>query len=457
VRLSAYFLAAVAIATTAGVTLVSKEVQTWRPMGDPLKTPREDSVATRDTSQQTNEQAKPQAAALAGPQAAPTEPNASTPSKDLGWAGAPTSQVIRTVAALLTTAAVLGALFLLWQVRTFVGWLVIALFLAAVLNPAVNWLQRRHRLIKRPLAIVLAYLGVLAAVVFMVGIFLPLLVEQLRGLSDFVTSAAQAPEGPTKYIKGLFRQYGLGGLFERFSVQLSDIRDTLGDLLRNALLSTGQIAVSAAGVVAALATVLTLTFFLILGSERYVDAGVVLFTERHRPLVKSVLGQSAGAISGYVTGNLAISVICGVSTFVVLLILGMPYAAPLALMVAVLDLVPLVGATLGGALLVIVGLFVEPWKAVVLLVFVLVYQQIESNMLQPLVYSKAVQPNGLVILIALLVGGQLLGIPGALLAIPVAEIIRIVVTELRAYRRTTQEADEPTVAPSAPATTLEGG
>jgi predicted PurR-regulated permease PerM len=98
-------------------------------------------------------------------------------------------------------------------------------------------------------------------------------------------------------------------------------------------------------------------------------------------------------------------------------------------------------------LLVIVGLFVEPWKAVVLLVFVLVYQQVESNFLQPIVYSKAVQLNGLVILIALLVGGQLLGIPGALLAIPVAEIIRIVVTELLAYRRTRQEADEPALPP----------
>src|SRR5688572_8817787 len=161
-------------------------------------------------------------------------------------------------------------------------------------------------------------------------------------------------------------------------------------------------------------------------------------------------GPHAGAISGYITGNLAISVICGVTTFAVLLILGMPYAAPLALLVAVLDLVPLVGATLGGALLVIVGVFVEPWKALVLLVFVLVYQQVESNFLQPIVYSKAVQLNGLVILIALLVGGQLLGIPGALLAIPVAEIIRIVVTELLAYRREGQEANKPAVSSQSP-------
>jgi len=351
---------------------------------------------------------------------------------------------------------VLGALFLLWKVRTFIGWFVIALFLAAVLNPAVNWLQRRHRLIKRPLAIALTYLGLVVVLLFVVGIFLPVLVDQINGLAKFVATVANAPEGPTEYLKGLAKQNGLGGLFERFSDQLAELRKQLGDLLRNLFSASGQIAVGVAGFVAALATVLTLTFFLLLGSERYVNAGVGIFPEAHQPLVRRLLTQSAGAISGYITGNLAISVICGVTTFVVLLLLGMPYAAPLALLVAVLDLIPLVGATLGGALLVIVGLFVEPWKAVVLLIFVLVYQQVESNFLQPMVYSKAVQLNGLVILIALLVGGQLLGIPGALLAIPVAEIIRIVVTELLAYRRAGQEAREPAVASSPPQSTESG-
>jgi predicted PurR-regulated permease PerM len=101
-------------------------------------------------------------------------------------------------------------------------------------------------------------------------------------------------------------------------------------------------------------------------------------------------------------------------------------------------------------------LFVEPWKAVVLLVYIVVYQQVEGSVLQPIVYSRAVQLNGLVILIALLVGGQLLGIPGALLAIPVAEIIRIVVTELVAYRRSAQDlAKEPTVASSSRSTISE--
>ena len=406
---------------------------------------------------QGDPQAKPRAKTETAPTPpAPTPPNAPGPSKDPRWASAPTSQVVRTVAtALLTVVVVLVALFLLWKVRTFVGWLVISLFLATVLNPAVNWLQRRHRLIKRPLAIGITYLGVLAAVVLMVGLFLPLLVDQINGLIKFVNTAAQAPQGPTEYIKGLAKQNGLGGLLQRFDAQLADLRKQLGEVLGNLFSATGQIAIGAAGFLAALATVLTLTFFLILGGDRYVDATVGLFARRHRPLVRRILGQAAGAVSGYVTGNLAISLICGVTTFVVLLLLGMPYAAPLALLVAVLDLVPLVGATLGGALLVIVGLFVEPWKAAVLLVFVLVYQQVESNLLQPLVYSQAVQLNGLVILIALLVGGQLLGIPGALLAIPVAEIIRILITEIRDYRREIREADEPTVAASSPPTASE--
>jgi predicted PurR-regulated permease PerM len=398
-----------------------------------------------DETPQRDSKPEPQAQ----PETTPTEPNASMPIKAAGWAGASPTQVMRTVAiALLTTAVVLVAFFLLWKVRTFVGWFVIALFLAAVLNPAVNWLERRFRLINRPLAIGLTYVGVLVALLLVVGIFLPVLTDQINGFIKFVTTAANAPEGPTQYIRGLAKDNGLGGFMQRFDDQLDELRKHLGGVLQNLLSSSGQIVISFAGVIAALATVLTLTFFLLLGSERYVNAGVGLFPERLQLLVRRLLGQSAGAISGYITGNLSISVICGITTFIVLLVLGMPYAAPLALLVAVLDLIPLVGATLGGALLVIVGLFVEPWKAVVLLVFVLVYQQVESSFLQPIVYSKAVQLNGLVILIALLVGGQLLGIPGALLAIPVAEIIRILITELLAYRRGDQEANEPAVAPS---------
>jgi predicted PurR-regulated permease PerM len=361
---------------------------------------------------------------------------------------------MRTVAvALLTAAVVLGALFLLWQIRTFVGWFVAALFLAAMLNPLVNWFQRRHRMIKRPLAIGLTYLGLVVGLLLIVGIFVPVLVDQINSLIKFIGHVANSPQGPQEYIKGLAQQNGLGSLYQKVSGQAGNIQSQVQDLAKGVISSTPDVISGVGGFFAALATVLTITFFLILGSERYLDVGVGLFPETHRPLVRRLLTQSAGAVTGYVTGNLAISAICGVTTFVVLLVLGMPYAAALALLVAVLDLIPLVGATLGGALLVIVGLFVAPWKGVVLLAYILVYQQVEGSVLQPLVYSRAVHLNGLVILIAVLVGGMLLGIPGALLAVPVAEIIRIVVTDLLAYRRERQEANKPAVvAPSQPTT-----
>src|SRR5215217_3347377 len=232
----------------------------------------------KDTQEEP--QANPRAESQAEPQSAPTEPNVSVPGAGVVWVRISPNQVMRTVVvALLSAAVVLGAFFLLWQVRTFVGWFVIALFLAAVLNPVVNWLQRRHRLIKRPLTIVLTYLGLVVALLFIVGILLPILVDQIRSLTNFVAAVANSPEGPTQYLKGLAQQYHLGWVFERFSEQLGDVRSQMGVAARKFLLSTGDIVVSGAGFVTALGTVLTLTFFLILGSERYINAGVGLFAE----------------------------------------------------------------------------------------------------------------------------------------------------------------------------------
>ena len=357
------------------------------------------------------------------------------------------SQVVRTVAVgLLTAAVVVGGLFLLWQVRSFIGWFIIALFLAAVLNPPVNWLERRHRMVKRSIAIVLTYLGVLVALVLVAGIFAPVVVLELRQLIDFIVSVSQAPEGPTEYLRGIADQFGLDWVVDRLSSQLSDLPSQLGELAKSFLLSAGSLAVSAAGFVAALVSILTLTFFMLLGSERLVNGAISFFPEPQRPLVRGILGQSGGAVFGYVSGNLAISFIAGVTTFILLEILGIPDPAALALLVAVLDLIPLVGATLGAVVVIVVGFFAAGIvPAVILIVFFVVYQQFEGSILQPIVYSRAVHLNGLTIFCAVLVGGVLLGIPGALLAIPVAEIIRIVVTDVLAYRRRRQSEVEAAV------------
>jgi predicted PurR-regulated permease PerM len=278
--------------------------------------------------------------------------------------------------------------------------------------------------------------------ILILGVFVPVLIDELRKLIDFIVTVAQAPEGPTAYLRTIADQYEFGWLFDRLSGQLSDLPSQLGDLAKWFLLSAGGIAISAAGFVASLVTILTLTFFMILSSERLVNGSIRLFPEVQQPLVRSILRQSAGAVSGYISGNLAISFIAGVTTFILLVALGMPYPAALALLVAVLDLIPLVGATLAATIVVVVALLVAWWKALILLVFFLVYQQFEGSVLQPLVYSRAVHLDGLTIFSAVLVGGLLLGIPGALLAIPVAEIIRIVVTDSLAYRHAPRSEEE---------------
>src|SRR5215217_2648649 len=357
----------------------------------------------------------------------------------------PTSQVARTVAvALLTAAVVLGGLFLLWQVRTFIGWFVAALFLAAVLNPAVNWLQRRHRMVKRSLAILLTYLGVVVLLVLIAGVFAPLVIQELRDLINFIVGVGQAG-GLQAYLNGVADQYGLGSVFDRLSSLTSDLPSKLGDLAKSFILHVGPLAIGVADFLVAAVTILTLTFFMLLGSERLVNGAVRLFPEPQRPLVRGILGQSGGAVSGYISGNLFISFIAGVTTFIWLELLGVPYAAALALLVAVLDLIPLVGATLGAVVVIAVAFFAAPWKALVLLVWFLIYQNvIEGSILQPLVYSRAVHLDALTIFVAVLVGA-------ALLAIPVAEIIRIVVTDVLAYRRarrSEEEEEEPAVSPA---------
>lgn len=359
------------------------------------------------------------------------------------WVRMAPTQVVRTVAiALLTAAVVLGGLFLLWQVRTFIGWFVAALFLAAVLNPLVNWLQRRHRMVKRSLAILLTYLGVVVALIAIVGVFIPVVIQELRDLIDFIVGVGQAG-GLEPYLKGAADQYGLGWVIDRLSAQTSDLPSKLGDLAKSFLLYVGPIAMDAADLAVAVVSILTLTFFMLLGSEHLVNGAVGLFPERQRPLIRGILGQSGGAIFGYISGNLLISLIAGVTTFIWLEVLGVPYPAALALLVAVLDLIPLVGATLGAVVVIVVAFFVAPWKALVLLVWYLIYQNIiEGSILQPMIYSRAVHLDMLTIFVAVLVGALLLSIPGALLAIPVAEIIRIVVTELLAYRRRRQSEIE---------------
>ena len=135
------------------------------------------------------------------------------------------------------------------------------------------------------------------------------------------------------------------------------------------------------------------------------------------------------------TGNLAISFVAGVASTSVLLVLGVPYAVALGLLVAILDLIPLAGATIAAVIVSTVGFLHSVTAGIVLIVFFILYQQFENQVLQPLVYGRTVQLSPLIVLIAVLMGAKLAGVIGALGAIPVAGAIQVIVVDWLAYRR----------------------
>jgi predicted PurR-regulated permease PerM len=332
------------------------------------------------------------------------------------------------ITIILTTLVVAGVLYLAWESRQILRWLVIALFLAVALDPAVTGLSKRG--VPRALAILLVVLAVIVAFSTLGVLVVPPLVDQVQELIEFATIQVRRPGGLDQAIEELAAQYGVSGYLDL-------LREQAGSLPARLTIATGpllSVTRGLVGSVTALISILLLTFFLLTGSDRFVDASLMLFHPLQRPRLRRILGLSADAVHGYVNGNLLISLIAGVAAFAALSILRVPYAVALALVIALLDLIPLVGSMLGAAIVVVVVLFIDPVKAVILVVFFLLYQQLENNVLQPLVYGRSVKLHPLVIFLAVLAGGNLLGILGALLAIPVAEILRILAAEWLASR-----------------------
>ena len=158
--------------------------------------------------------------------------------------------------------------------------------------------------------------------------------------------------------------------------------------------------------------------------------------ERWRAVGRDVYGT----VSGYVTGNLLISLIAGTLTTVVLLALGVPFAVALGVIVAILDLIPLAGATIAAIIIGTVAFLHSITAGIVVVIFFIVYQQIENHLLQPIVYGRTVQLSPLVILISVLIGAELAGVLGALAAIPVAGSLQVVFADWLRHRRAADPA-----------------
>jgi predicted PurR-regulated permease PerM len=343
---------------------------------------------------------------------------------------------------LIVIGLVLATLLVLligYAARRVLIWIVIAMFFAVALHPAASWLERRITWCQRWLSTLLVFLLVFAVLVALATLFVVPLANEGARFADQLPQLMrdiQAGRGP------------LGGLVERFHLReyVGQHRDQIRSYVAGLGAPTLAFLRGAVTTVAGIITIFVMAYLMVLEGPRAVDAFLALFDGRRAERIRRVGGDCARTVTGYITGNLLISVICGLLTYVVLLVLRVPFAGLIALFVAIADLIPLVGATLGAVVAAVAGFAHSVVAGVAVIVFFIVYQQVENHLLQPVILSRTVQLNPLTVLISILIAVELAGVLGALLAIPVAGMVQIIARDLWDQRRGSPK-DEPTVGP----------
>jgi predicted PurR-regulated permease PerM len=338
---------------------------------------------------------------------------------------AETTRVVRTV---LIVVAIALLLYLIYLVRKPLLWVMLALFLAVALSPPVNYL---NRWVRRGFAIAIVYLGLLLIPVLIALLIVPPLVTQLENLINDLPRYAQdaqdfANRNPT--LRRLERDYKVT---QRLQEQAEKLPNRIGDAA--GLLQ--DVGLGLVNSIFALVTILVLCAFMLGSGRRWVDRALDMQPPDRAERLRRVVDRSAKAVASYVGGVLLQATVAAILAYIVLSILGVPFRAPLAVLIFFLDLVPLVGATIGAVLVALVTVFVDfPTATIVWVIFAIVYQQVENNLIQPRIQQRAVNVHPLIVLIAVLCGSTLLGVLGALVAIPIAATLQIAIYEWWQWR-----------------------
>ncbi len=324
------------------------------------------------------------------------------------------------------------ALYLAWRVRTIIRLALISVFLALAILPVVDTLDRHIR-VPRAVIILGVYLFLFAAVTLIGSVLVPSMVKEISQL------AHSAPRYARELRKdSLFRHYD-----NRYHITRKLVRDAarLPEELGHLVGPLKDVTVSAVSFIGQLITVLALTFLLILHGRTYVNLALALTGQREQRY-RRLVTDATRAVARYTLGNLEISVLAILVTWAVLGLLGIPYALALAFVVGFFDLIPLVGASIGAIVVAFATISVNfPVATIVWIAFIIVWQRIEDYVVQPLVYGKALHVNPIVTILAVLCGAELLGILGALIAIPTAAAIQIVLSDWWSYRMRAPASD----------------
>jgi predicted PurR-regulated permease PerM len=342
----------------------------------------------------------------------PGEAIASRTAFRLGLAGA--------LGVLLVAAAALLA----YSVRDLLLQIAVATFIAVSLDPAVRWLVR-HRL-ARSAAVAIIFVGFAAVVAGLIWLAVPPLFSQATTLTSDFPGYLDSLRARSPWLVDIETRFNLRTSLDHFAA-------TFLDRVRTEGLAFGQRLLGA--MVNAL-LIIALTIYIMADLPRLRRRVVRLFPPRHRPRASEAVNVMVDKVGAYMIGNLVISLIAGGTSFVAMAALGVKFALPLAVFVALTDLIPLIGATLGAIVCIVVAAATtELWPgAIVLTLFFLLYQQLENYLIAPRVLRGSVDMSSLAVLLAALVGASVLGLVGALMAIPVAAAIKTLATPIMRAR-----------------------
>jgi predicted PurR-regulated permease PerM len=336
------------------------------------------------------------------------------------------------------------ALYLAWRVRTVIRLVGISVFFALTLMPIVDTACNKIR-VPRTLVILAVYVLLIAGVALVGYVVAPSLVKEVRQLSR------NAPQ----YAADLRRNATFRRYDNRYHISAKLVHDArqLPHLLGHLAGPLKDVTVQAFSFIGQLVTVLAIAFLLVLHGREYVNIGLSL-TGAREARYRRLIVEINRAVFSYMLGNVIISVMATVATWIVLSVLGVPYALSLAFVVGFFDLIPLVGATLGAIVVAFATLTVSfPTAVIVWLAFIILWQRFEDYVVQPLVYGKALRVNPIVTIVSVLAGASLLGILGALLAIPTAAAIQILLRDWWAHRKRDPSSPPPMSPPSPPSST----
>jgi predicted PurR-regulated permease PerM len=353
---------------------------------------------------------------------------------------APAKAIVRIV---LIIVAVAICLYVLYLLRKPIGWVLIAIFLAVALSGPVNWLGARMR---RGFAIALVYLGLLAVPVLLGALIVPPLVTEA---SDLASNAPDYARDVTEFVQDNRRLREINEDYD-VTAKLEEEAGKLPGKIGGAAGTLRDVGFGIVNSIFALVTILVLTAFLLGSGRPWVDQLIDLQPAERAARLRRVRERVAKAVGNYVAGALGIAAIAGISSYVVMLILGVPFRAPLAVLVGFFSLIPLIGATIAAVIVGLVTLFTNfPTATIVWVIWAILYQQLENHVIQPQVQRRAVDVHPFVVLVSVLFGATLLGVLGAIIAIPVAASIQIIVREWWGSRLAPAAPAEPPPPPAA--------